>query len=714
MTGNNGVLLIFIGILAILILSIPVAGSAYTITATAGSHGTIDPSGSVTGNPGGSQTFWIYPESGYHIIMTIDGAVTAGSNPYTFTNVNSDHTLDVTFAPDTGFLSVNSDPTGASIFIDGIDSGKKTSTSLDVPVGQHDIRLTRAGYDDYTTSVTVEKGKTTKVDKNLDPQTPTTTTPVSVISTPSGASVSLDGVYKGTTPVVISSVLYGTHTLLLTKTGYRDSSNQVTVSANSNTFAYTLTATPVVPPTTPVSVSSTPSGASVYLDGTNSGVTPLTIPSVSYGTHTLRLTYNGYQDSSNTVTVSASSNAYTYTLTPISVGTTTPISVSSTPSGASVYLDGTNKGATSLTIPSVSYGIHTLRLTYNGYQDSSNTVTVSETLNAYTYTLTAISVGTTTPISVSSTPSGATVYLDGTSMGTTPLPIPSVPYGTHTLILKYSGYQDSSNQITVSETLNAYGYTLTPTGQVSVVVDPTTLPTTVPTTGNTTVVPTATPVQTTTATPSVTPTVSVSLNVVLPAGTSPTDTMANGYGNATEIPIQPTGGLPPSNVVIFLLIALIPLFLLLAHDYLGLGHLSFSQPLAIRTGVAIGQVACGIGLIFVLSTMIYLIPGFGSIGFLILIVLMLLAYLIFSALALAIGSLLSRPLRWTMRVHVVIGVITLVVTPMLLFLFAEGDIMVFITPILVPIVVTIIAAPVSALLALWQNHTLVLQLHLHK
>ena len=98
--------ILFISLL--LAISVTTAASAYTITATAVGHGTIEPSGMVTINPGdNSPPFWITPDSGYRSIMTIDGAVVAGSQGYTFINVNSDHALSVTFAPETGSLSVN-------------------------------------------------------------------------------------------------------------------------------------------------------------------------------------------------------------------------------------------------------------------------------------------------------------------------------------------------------------------------------------------------------------------------------------------------------------------------------------------------------------------------------------------------------------------------------------------------------------------------------
>lgn len=53
-------------------------------------------------------------------------------------------------------------------------------------------------------------------------------------------------------------------------------------------------------------------------------------------------------------------------------------------------------------------------------------------------------------LSVSSTPSGASVLLDGTEAGVSPVVIPGVPAGNHTVVLKKDGYVTTSRQVTVS------------------------------------------------------------------------------------------------------------------------------------------------------------------------------------------------------------------------------------------------------------------------
>ena len=74
--------------------------TTHTITASVeGENGTISPSGSVNVKEGESQDFKITPNEGYEIgSLKVDGAeVENPSDTYTFTNVTSDHTIDVSF-----------------------------------------------------------------------------------------------------------------------------------------------------------------------------------------------------------------------------------------------------------------------------------------------------------------------------------------------------------------------------------------------------------------------------------------------------------------------------------------------------------------------------------------------------------------------------------------------------------------------------------------
>ncbi|MFA4836267.1 MAG: choice-of-anchor L domain-containing protein [Dehalococcoidia bacterium] len=78
----------------------------YTITATAGTNGSISPSGAVDVVENGTQSLTITPDTGYHIVdVLVDGLPKGAITDYTFTSVNENHTIAATFAIDTFSIS---------------------------------------------------------------------------------------------------------------------------------------------------------------------------------------------------------------------------------------------------------------------------------------------------------------------------------------------------------------------------------------------------------------------------------------------------------------------------------------------------------------------------------------------------------------------------------------------------------------------------------
>ena len=98
----------------------------YTITASAGTGGSISPSGGVNVQSGANQTFTITPNNGYVIAdVNVDGVSQGAITSYTFSTVGASHTINATFTTipnytltvtntGTGSGSVSSNPTGPS------------------------------------------------------------------------------------------------------------------------------------------------------------------------------------------------------------------------------------------------------------------------------------------------------------------------------------------------------------------------------------------------------------------------------------------------------------------------------------------------------------------------------------------------------------------------------------------------------------------------
>jgi hypothetical protein len=76
-----------------------VFASTLTISATAGPHGSITPSGNVTVASGDDQSFTIAPDPGYFIdSVLVDNVFTGASGTYDFTNVVSNHSIRAVFS----------------------------------------------------------------------------------------------------------------------------------------------------------------------------------------------------------------------------------------------------------------------------------------------------------------------------------------------------------------------------------------------------------------------------------------------------------------------------------------------------------------------------------------------------------------------------------------------------------------------------------------
>ncbi|HTO92519.1 MAG TPA: T9SS type A sorting domain-containing protein [Candidatus Sulfotelmatobacter sp.] len=78
-----------------------VGTSSFTITASAGANGSIVPSGAVSVSQGADQSFTISPSPNFHVAdVLVDGSSVGAVTGYTFNNVNADHTIAASFAPD--------------------------------------------------------------------------------------------------------------------------------------------------------------------------------------------------------------------------------------------------------------------------------------------------------------------------------------------------------------------------------------------------------------------------------------------------------------------------------------------------------------------------------------------------------------------------------------------------------------------------------------
>jgi hypothetical protein len=275
----------------------------------------------------------------------------------------------------TGSIAVTSSPSGASAVLDnGYDQLVTPGTFYTVATGWHTVQVSAAGYQPYSTSIQVSSGSTSNVYASLTPNTQTGT--LSISSIPKGASVYVDGIFKGMTNLIVGELSVGTHTVSLKEAGYQTWTSNIAVNYGQTTYM-TATLTPVSNPTTgDLQVRSTPSGAAVYLNsnyqGTTSGSGPLDITGLAPGTYNVVLKKSGFQDYSASTTIVAGATAQLQApLTPSGTPPqTASAEITSDPSGADVYINNVYKGITPLSFQNVPIDpsqTYTITINIDGY-----------------------------------------------------------------------------------------------------------------------------------------------------------------------------------------------------------------------------------------------------------------------------------------------------------------------------------------------------------
>ena len=194
--------------------------------------GTTDASGAVAKNlPYGTYTYRVVSENYY----TSEGRFTLNDQMQT-------HVEEVTLRPRFSLitLTVNSD---ADIYVNRELKGRRTWTGP-LNAGNYQVECRQQNHTASRQNITVEENRPETF--NLAAPTPITGT-LSVLSTPLGASIKVDGKDFGTTPKLIPGLIIGQHTLTLSRQGYNDEQRTVDVKEGQTTeVSLTLSNVPVV------------------------------------------------------------------------------------------------------------------------------------------------------------------------------------------------------------------------------------------------------------------------------------------------------------------------------------------------------------------------------------------------------------------------------------------------------------------------------------
>ncbi|MGB0631770.1 MAG: PEGA domain-containing protein [Alphaproteobacteria bacterium] len=214
----------------------------------------------IDGNPAGQTPATdLEIDPGRHIVTVTPERYLAAEKPIEIVGKGERQTIEIPLEPAWGTVRVNTDPAGADLILNGRLTGITPQTAEPVQ-GQYRLEVSKDGWKpafrefDIVPGQVIDFGtiRLERVDGKL-----------SLASRPSDATVTIDGAFRGRTPVDISLVSGKTYTIRLTKPGY--AAKNLTVAINPRET--TPVSTDLAPEFGTVFLKTRPSGATLKVDG---------------------------------------------------------------------------------------------------------------------------------------------------------------------------------------------------------------------------------------------------------------------------------------------------------------------------------------------------------------------------------------------------------------------------------------------------------------
>jgi formylglycine-generating enzyme required for sulfatase activity len=193
--------------------------------------------------------------------------------------------LSVELTPNWAPITLTSDPPGAEVIVDGTSFGS-TPIVAEIGAGERIVELRLSGYNAWADVVSVFADQAQELPtielSEADGR-------IELITNPADASVSINGEYRGQTPITLNLSPGRAHQLTLAKAGFDSIERELSVVADSGrTITLDMTARMGT-----VEVLSQPAGAEIWIDGEQNGVTPSEL-TLSALPHDLEIRLDGY------------------------------------------------------------------------------------------------------------------------------------------------------------------------------------------------------------------------------------------------------------------------------------------------------------------------------------------------------------------------------------------------------------------------------------
>ena len=350
------------------------------------------------------------------------------------------YTETIQLEPQVGSISIETDPIECEIYLNGIKQNRLTPVVLrNIQVGSYQLELKKEGFTSIKKLIEIKEGETNKVIEKL-----IAGITIPIITEPSNASIEIDGIYLGISPISYKFTIGKNYNIKITKENYKPINETIFITENVNKLpVYNLEKLEKILP-----IITEPTNATIEIDGKFIGISPISYKFTIGKNYNIKITKENYKPINETIFVPENINKLpVYNLEKLEKN----LPIITEPSNARIYIDDNYIGISPISYKFTIGKNYNIKITKENYKPINETIFITENVNKLPiYNLEKLEK----ILPIITEPSNARIYIDDNYIGISPISYKFTIGKTYNLKITKENYKPINETIFITENTN--------------------------------------------------------------------------------------------------------------------------------------------------------------------------------------------------------------------------------------------------------------------
>ena len=210
------------------------------------------------------------------------------------------YTETIQLEPQVGELNIETTPEDCDIYLNGVKQNRLTPAVLrNIQVGSYQLELKKEGFTSIKKQIEIKDGETTKIFEKL-----IAGITIPIITEPSNASIEIDGIYLGISPISYKFTIGKNYNIKINKENYKPINETIFITENVYKLpVYNLEKLEKILP-----IITEPTNATIEIDGKYIGISPISFKFTIGKTYNLKITKENYKPINETIFITENVN----------------------------------------------------------------------------------------------------------------------------------------------------------------------------------------------------------------------------------------------------------------------------------------------------------------------------------------------------------------------------------------------------------------------